>query len=549
MARLCGLLCLFLVSAFFSGCQGILGIEERGIDIAELTADGYDGCEPANGNCDGCTSEWHTCICEGWTRSPEEKLRAECAKKAPKEIREAEEEKWADYAAPEKDAGNPPPDDDNVPPKAEYCENAEPDVCLDCACESCPVAASACDNNTGCRAVLSCMMNAQCEAPMTPGSGCAEVAACSDLFSKYGGKDGKSARLLESLTLCIDRQGCECGEGDPNMPPPDCSPENGCTGCADCFGECRCSGKSDAQCKSMCTPSCSPLGGCSGCPDCVAQCLCSDGGDMQACENSCNPPPCSPNGGCTCKDCMSECICKGGTETTCTTQCAPVSCSQAGGCNCSTCEESCMCRGSNRAACDSQCATDPCTPGNNCICGDCYSECYCQGNTTEACDKQCNPGLCMLGSGCVECKTTYDECLCQGNPASLCTTPSMGSITCGTQQCFPYVPPPPETILPACCAGTAFDACGYDMDPLFGAGTGCAPLNARGDKCDQCPGTTPQSEPWYGNHYFDGCCRLEDNSCGYKESVLNLGCTAPRFVGDGSPAAVCDIACMIPAPI
>src|SRR5690606_24247381 len=94
---------LLSLAAVIPGCKGILGIEDRELDIGELTSEGYSGCEPANDICDSCTSSWHTCICQGWNSEPEAVLRRDCAELAPEEIRKDVRKKadddYAEYRA------------------------------------------------------------------------------------------------------------------------------------------------------------------------------------------------------------------------------------------------------------------------------------------------------------------------------------------------------------------------------------------------------------------------------------------------------------------
>ncbi len=87
--------------------------------------------------------------------------------------------------------------------------------------------------------------------------------------------------------------------------------------------------------------------------------------------------------------------------------------------------------------------------------------------------------------------------------------------------CDPGQCPSAQGYVKGCCA--ASDRCGLDLSG-FVQGGGCVESNQPGTRDDSCPATNI-----YGQQ-IPGCCRA-DNTCGYLDSFLGLGCVSPTDFG------------------
>ncbi len=549
-----------LLVIWLPACSGILGIEERRLDLAELTPDGYEGCEPENGICDACTSEWHTCICEGWRdyRDEEEKLRAECASKAPEQIREEQEELWSEFLDDDADDADDSTDDaddssdnstdddaddstdddvdagDNDPPALNFCDG-DRDACLECFCTECDAEIADCSDDPDCAEILTCVMEAECD-PLDGPETCPDAASCDALIARSS--DPTFFRFQDTLD-CVFNQGCPCGGPEPVA----CSPGDGCFDCPDCYEQCRCEGFGDAQCQNECYADCQPRTGCANCNDCMGNCLCLNNGDQAYCNSQCPPPmPCSPQGGCDCADCHMACTCQGNTRQFCDSQCPPPpACTPQGGCSCGTCFDSCICQGGDSAYCSNQCNPVPCSVDDACAgCATCFDACVCEGNSTSYCNAQCS-APCSVDDACAGCASCYDTCLCQGNPDTYCDSLcnpvpcSVDDACAGCNSCF-------DTCV---CQGNDDVYCDSLCNPTpCSAGDACAGCNncyeaclCQGNSAAVCDATCLTAEPC---SVIDGC-----SSCfsGFAKCMCNRDGKFWECARDFGVASCSDTSC------
>ncbi|MEN9581913.1 MAG: hypothetical protein RJA70_4922 [Pseudomonadota bacterium] len=319
-------LLMLLSPAIVGACGNLLGLEQRELDVAELSEGGYEGCEPGKQLCNGCTSDWHRCVCEGWNSSVEEELRAECASKAPAQIRKQQEQRWAEFLP----ANQPQGFDEN------FCNGEAPDQCVACFCKDCSKPVGSCAADPGCQELMNCVMATQCDPKQS--DNCVTPDDCQRLIEEFGGPEGGTAQKFEKVLLCMAAEACPCGEGGEPLVPPQCDPGFGCSDCAGCFEQCRCGGRSVSQCENDCgTPmngsACSPASGCD-CADCHAECEC-NGETPGNCDFLCNENECSPGQGCNCGTCLDTCVCQGLPLPTCEAQCpGQATCNPASGCAC-----------------------------------------------------------------------------------------------------------------------------------------------------------------------------------------------------------------------
>ena len=204
------------------GCDSLLGLEERTLDTEAIDEEGYPGCIPEEGECGGCTTAWHQCLCEGWEDAEDTAIvRLDCADLAPVGVREeAREEalkaytKWKEdqeedskqheLSADDDPSSNSSSDGDNgsadagdaekgSEPQASlepsssdiefgegFCEFEQPvDACQGCLCGECQANIEDCVADAGCTQVMACVFSGGCD----PGKSC----HCSAHRSKRGG--------------------------------------------------------------------------------------------------------------------------------------------------------------------------------------------------------------------------------------------------------------------------------------------------------------------------------------------------------------------------
>jgi hypothetical protein len=449
-----------------SGCNAVLGIEERKLDVSELTADGYEGCEPGNNLCDGCTSAWHTCICKGWRSTPEAELRKDCADEAPASIRakvreEANEgyEEFLEERRRERDAGQDDDaddgddavddaddavddaddavddaddavddadddaddsapvvddgatDDDGAPDLTDltvfngsFCDfQNPPDDCTGCFCGECGGQISSCQSDRACAEIMDCVLRLDCD-PMLDASpdACLRPEFCGDLIDDNGGRLGRALIQTRETLKCAIDRGCPCG--DP-MQELGCNPADGCDSCGNCWGRCFCEGKSDGECQAECgSPECTADAGCAMCNDCMDQCFCLGLGDRGVCIDNCAPggADCRPELGCECDNCFDQCLCGGNTFESCEEQC--------GVGPAPLCEGNLDCSG----------------------CSTCGGSCYCEdpGGPFQECMTSCQIDGCVADN-CDSCTSCQTRCECDGKDPNDCLFECSG-LTCST---------------------------------------------------------------------------------------------------------------------
>jgi hypothetical protein len=456
------LLCSF---ASMSGCASLLGIEERNLDTRELTSEGYDGCEPENRTCDGCTSEWHTCVCRGWNSTPEAELRLECAVLAPEAIRadveEAAQVEYDEYVEQQMmdDAGQTENGDDR-PGQGDDDLASDDDLTEDDASSDDDVAEDddLADDDTSDDdladddssdddladddvSMLQTFNEDYCEFPMPPGPcegcfcgecreeidtclgerGCAEIMDCvlshdcdpgvamgaGSCYTQATCRGVMDEYGLGSDAFRVFQAALKC-RGDSFCPcngePLGCTPDEGCTDCLGCWDACGCDMNGLEMCRAECgDPNCNTGDGCNGCTDCVDRCLCDGASSIGFCVQQCGMSgnACSPANDCDCADCLSECICSGQDE--------------------AACEEECV-TGVNLA----------CSPVDECQnCSTCEGACSCEsGGPVSECLGSCeSPYGCTVAGDCTTCGSCTAQCECETGDAFDCIDRCAG-VTC-----------------------------------------------------------------------------------------------------------------------
>jgi len=449
-------LCLLLLVLLGStSCKQVLGIDARELDVAELTVDGYEGCEPSDGICDGCTSAWHSCICEGWKSKPEAVLRRDCADEAPTSIREKvvakAEEEFEDYErelaaskrdddkpptkpnAADDDAGSGPSPSEPDPPPAPKSELSElsvfnesfcdfdqpPDDCQGCFCGECTAAIENCQDDIACATIMDCFMTEKCDPVMeTSATFCGKAEYCGDVIAENGGPGGPANKLAHDTLKCSVDSQCPCGESAQPGPAQGTCMDGNCNACPDCWGRCFCEGKSDNECRQECgSPNCTVANECIPCNDCMDSCLCDGFLDRNQCRDVCTPggQSCKPEYDCDCDNCFDACLCGGGDGPSCDDECSQGIgglCAPNDDCfACSTCGGACYCDNPDAdftATCMTDCEIDGCSVGDCSTCNSCQAECECETGDPMQCMQDCLGLSCTMSFG-GDC----DACLCE----------------------------------------------------------------------------------------------------------------------------------------
>ncbi len=357
----------------------MLGIDERRADVASSYPEqGYAGCSP--GDCSGCL-DVHREECE---------VRSGCA------------------------------------------ELAGQSDCAGCVCESCTEQLVECRSSEGgCAEIWECLRETRCELSERAAGNCVE--ACGAVIQANGGLSGAGFRSALAVRTCAASSAClTCLAPQVQQSARSCTQQNGCQDCADCFGQCLCSGERFSVCQSACgdqapAPECSEDNGCAQCSNCFDACACS-GESFQQCNVLCSPPDdpgpepvCSAENSCTdCADCTSQCVCSGGgDEAACAILCGPPALEDAcefdtntghelcGGCN--SCVAKCTCEGRELSECMAECGHHGCCASNSCPLGG-ATGCTC-GSSGQTCFDAVY-GSCDSFKGC-------DSCACQQCPGQL----------------------------------------------------------------------------------------------------------------------------------
>ncbi len=472
------------------GCKDLLGIEERSLDVSEISEAGYDGCRPATNLCTSCTSKWHTCICEGWNGKPEIELRNDCAEEAPEAIRadveDAAEERYSTYISDLEEDGY-----DGCKPKRGDC-----DECLnewhECLCEDwqstpLPELRAECAElspepvrdrvEEDAEEELLDFLEDQAKETDAVATDAAETdvattdAEPTDVAATDPPANINDLRIFNE-SFCDSKPGdddclgCFCGECAPEIA--ECQQEFGCSAIADCFLE----------------EACDPLAE-SGNMACVGPAFCGDVvneysaslplarsmfGCVQArgcpCGDGMGAPNCNPTDGCNnCPDCWGRCFCEGKSDGQCQEECGSPNCTANNGClatMCNDCLDQCFCEGlGDRAYCGDYCRPGgvDCAPELGCNCDNCMDECLCDGSTWEACEGVCGGTfgpICDPIDNCAGCTTCGGACYCEepSLPFSECM------LSCEIEGCEPNNCDSCTSCQTRCeCEGEAADAC------------------------------------------------------------------------------------------
>ncbi len=444
-------ICLVVVCSQL-GCKNLLGIEERGLDVSEISEQGYDGCRPATNLCTACTSKWHTCICEGWNRTPEIELRRECAEQAPEAIRddveEAAEERYGIYISSLDEDGY-----SGCVPKRTRCDECVnewheclcedwndkplPELHADCAELSPEAIRDEIEQEAEANLRDFLADNGETDSDGTDANGTdGGGTGAIDTDPDVQGSDPTGPSQLSDLEIFNEKfceskpdddcLGCFCGECGDEIT--ECQSEFGCAAIADCFLEKQCDPFADGGTTACVDPT--------FCGDVVSEYPASLGlarsmfncSEFNGCP--CRSPnmgiaPCDPSAGCgTCPDCWERCFCEGKTDTQCQTECGSPQCTQDTACAvCNDCLDVCFCEGlGDRGYCTDYCRPGgaECTPEAGCNCDNCFDQCLCGGATWEACELQCGSqvvGGCDPIVGCDGCATCGGACYCSDSTA------------------------------------------------------------------------------------------------------------------------------------
>ncbi|HEX2736077.1 MAG TPA: hypothetical protein VHM70_30965 [Polyangiaceae bacterium] len=554
-------------------CKGILGIEERSLDTEELTVDGYSGCQPEDGVCDGCTSTWHTCICKGWKAKPEAVLRKDCAAEAPAEIRAAvvkkADAKYKAYKAsiaddsksddgPDADAGNISP---SKPHAGQGSDGGQDDaVTNDDALADDALTDDALSDDTS---VIDDLVSS--DDGLVVGSDAGQPGPDLPVLEIFDDQFCKEPATND----CV---GCICGE---------CGPE-----VDTCRGDRGCSLIMDCKLKSQCDPAapdgtdhCYEVGACKavilaqGGVDgesyknfqslihcgLDSQCPCSNNPTQMLCLNSDGCPAggtsCNATDGCQCSNCMDECMCTGGAQSDCQAKCQTgeaAECVETTRCDgCSSCEADCECEnvGTSLAQCQEACGDASCGPGHCDACSSCQAQCECGGQTPLECLKSCESVSCgdsLLPDcdrcACEKCTSEYGQCreakgcmdvfICMAQTNCKGLADCNGSATCGMPINNAGGPDSQSVAIAEAlnsCRSGAKCACGGPPPSIECGGMTCngstaAPPNPVAGPC--CPsGNDPicgyVAAPLFGPNHNGECVALD------RFGVLDAGC--PKF--------------------
>lgn len=417
------------------GCKAILGIEERSLDTDELSADGYEGCQPSDEKCDDCTSAWHTCICEGWKSKPEAVLRKDCAEQAPASIREQvvadAKERYDDYKdSLEDDESNDDSDDaaDSGSGGSNRDDSLDADTPVNPSRDSGSTTAgddSSSQDDEGTTSDDSTETNPD------------------DVTTDPDQDSGVRQPTLSELKVfnqdfceappdgaCL---GCFCGECALEIDI--CKGDIGCARMLDCklTNNCDTDAPSGDECFELgeCRVVIQANGGTSGdayrkfrgataCP-LTANCPCSD--DMMMNDELClvfegcpaGGPACTTEQGCQCSNCLDQCECNGGTLDECQPQCGVMpapDCVTGARCDgCATCQGACACEnpGASYLDCANACNLETCTAPDCGSCSGCESTCECNGGTGVQCLEMCQDLSCTDAEYFDQC----EQCACQ----------------------------------------------------------------------------------------------------------------------------------------
>jgi hypothetical protein len=374
------LLALWLtVSCWLVACGSVLGIEDRRADVADSYPEqGYQGCRP--GDCSGCLHV-HRAQCE---------VLSACAQVDGQQS------------------------------------------CAGCVCQSCADQLVACRQERGCADIWECLRETRCDLSESAAGSCLEE--CGAVVQANGGVSGSAWRTALGIRTCAASAAClGCLTPQVQQTARNCSQQNACQDCDDCFSQCLCSGERFGFCQDECgddapVTSCTEDDGCANCSSCFEACSCS-GKSFQECGVLCSPsgepgpePVCTADTSCAdCADCVSQCVCSGGgDQALCEVLCSPPAhdtkaCEFDGDAgyslctDCTSCLASCTCNGTELSACMATCGHHDCCGSNNCSPGG-ATGCSCT-STADTCF-QAIYGDCSSFSGC-------DTCACEQCPGAL----------------------------------------------------------------------------------------------------------------------------------
>ena len=566
---------IWLLVSCLVACAGILGIEERSQDTAaNYPVDGYEGCR--EGDCTRCLAV-HRQACEARATCGDVSGKSECAACVCQNCLDP-------LATCQQDAGCTAIWDCLRDSRCDLSERASANCTQSCGAV---IQANGGVNGSSFRAaaeIRTCATTSACLSCLAPqvtqsSLACTQQNGCQDCPDCFNQCLCSGEKFGDCKELCKE-QGA--------APPAACSDADQCAGCTTCLHTCSCNGGTYSECIASCSDTppvdntppelpagCSAADGCAGCKDCVSQCECSGGGDETKCTKDCAPPssgsvciedPRGVSSSCdACESCVAQHTCQGDPIEAAWRACDVHDCSDLpssygciGGCNASDqqCFEGTYGSCSEQSGDCESCACQTC-PGEL---GTCKDTAGCEGMF------QCMRSTGCQGRDCLErCRDSgaapesfaYAEALWACYQGSGCGTSCSNNIppppvecptTEGSVQCSGYVGV--GASFPACCPGVIIYAlldpgstttggddnpCGLDIGSSYPGARFCEPLAQtnppRYSELETCPNTII-SDPPYNGAVLKGCCRGADNTCGYYDDIMKLGCLSAGVFGE-----------------